>query len=317
MSSFVSVIGTVFVDCKGFAVQSYTPQGRNLGNIKFVHGGVGRNIAENLASLDLSTNFVSSIDQSALGTDVRNRLTNIGVCTDYLAAAPSEGMGMWLAILDETGNLAGSISQMPNLAALDSTIQAKGSEIMKKSSHIALELDLNEQLSKQIIDLAEQNQIPVYGIPGNLDVILKNPGLLPKLASFICNEFEAEKVISPAFNTLTIEDMIAELQRYVDSTGAASMVVTLGARGSIYYDARSKQSGYQNVFPVNVVDSSGAGDAFFSGTVMGLVRGLPLGDAVVCGTKVAGWTIESEENNCKELSLKIRNDEIFQKLLVK
>ncbi len=31
MKNFVTVIGTVFVDCKGFAKQNYIPQGRNFG----------------------------------------------------------------------------------------------------------------------------------------------------------------------------------------------------------------------------------------------------------------------------------------------
>lgn len=95
------------------------------------------------------------------------------------------------------------------------------------------------------------------------------------------------------------------------------MVVTIGEQGSIYYDSKSNESGYQPIFPVKLVDSTGAGDAFFSGTVMGLVRGLKLSEAVICGTKVAGWTIEFKENTCPELTERIRNDEVFQSLFVK
>jgi len=51
----------------------------------------------------------------------------------------------------------------------------------------------------------------------------------------------------------------------------------LGSKGSVYYDTFSKTVGPQGVFPVNMVDSSGEGDVFFSGTVMGLIRELPLG----------------------------------------
>ena len=41
----IAVIGTVFVDIKGFADAHYDPAGRNVGKIKLVHGGVGRNVA--------------------------------------------------------------------------------------------------------------------------------------------------------------------------------------------------------------------------------------------------------------------------------
>ena len=42
MTIRVTVIGTIFMDCKGFAKQQYNAAGRNLGSVKFVHGGVGR-----------------------------------------------------------------------------------------------------------------------------------------------------------------------------------------------------------------------------------------------------------------------------------
>ena len=49
------------------------------------------------------------------------------------------------------------------------------------------------------------------------------------------------------------------------------------------------------------MDTSGAGDAFFSGTVMGLTRKLPLHEAVRYGAKLASLTIASEENSCPVL----------------
>ena len=39
------VFGTVFMDCKGFAAYRYDPLGRNVGSVRFIHGGVGRNFA--------------------------------------------------------------------------------------------------------------------------------------------------------------------------------------------------------------------------------------------------------------------------------
>ncbi|WP_248924781.1 carbohydrate kinase family protein [Paenibacillus hamazuiensis] len=317
MTTLVSVIGTVFVDCKGFAKESYNPLGRNLGSIQFVHGGVGRNVVENLANLGLPTAFVSTLDDTALGEDIHKRLKAAGVSTEYLLRTPSEGMGMWLAVLNENGDLAGSISQMPNLTTMQNLVMQRGEDIVKNSSHLVLEIDLNAEISSRALELAKQWNKPVYGIPGNLDVILKHKEMLGELECFICNDVEAEKLISGDFNSLDTDGKIAALVNYVDAHSLKAMVVTLGENGSIYYDGKTKQSGYQPVFPVQLVDSSGAGDAFFSGTVMGLVRGLTLGEAVICGTKVAGWTIESKENNCRELREKTQRDAIFQKLLVK
>lgn len=309
----VSVIGTVFIDCKGFAQQQYHPFGRNLGSIQFVHGGVGRNVAENLARLQLPLAFVSTVDKTGIGDEVVTRLRQAELDMKYCLAV-DKGMGMWLAIMNEAGDLAGSISQMPDLAALENLVLRQGHEIVERSSHVVLELDLNDEITRTVIQLARHKKKPVYGIPGNLDVILRNREILHDLDCFICNHIEAERLSGDLYEKLTSEEQQAALKRFVDSTGMRSMVVTLGSKGSVFYDRIANVAGYQPVFPVELVDSSGAGDAFFSGTVMGLIYGCPLAEAVVYGTKVAGWTIQSKENVCATLGEIWRRDEGFRRL---
>lgn len=309
----LAVIGTVFMDCKGFALQPYNPIGRNLGAIQFVHGGVGRNVAENLAMLNLPVSFVSTIDKTGIGNEVLTRLAGHNIDSTYIESA-EQGMGMWLAVMNEAGDLAGSISQMPNLSALENIILSKGHAIVEQSSHIVLELDLNDDITRSMIQLARRVDKPVYGIPGNLAVILRNPHILEHLECFICNHVEAERLIGSPFEGLAHEEQQALLQRFVNQVGMQSMVVTLGSDGSVFYDRRSQTAGYQAVFPVQLVDSSGAGDAFFSGTVMGLVHNRPLAEAVIYGTKVAGWTIQSKENTCSTLGDIWQEEEYFRQL---
>lgn len=315
MSALVTVVGTIFMDCKGFAQTAYHPAGRNLGTVRFVHGGVGRNVAENLARLGVPVALASSVDASGLGDEIVGRLEQAGVRTEYVLRASSRGMGMWLAILDENGNLAGSISHMPDLDHFRELVASRGEQFVRQSSHIAIEMDLDEQITGRVIELARKHNRPVYGIPGNLDVISKHPELLRGMECFICNDIEGSKLTGTDLTQLDTAALRQRLAAFADSAGLRSMVMTLGAKGAVYYDAAAQQSGHQPVFPVRVVDTTGAGDAFFSGTVMGLVRGLPLRDAVVCGTKVAGWTIESAENNCQELGERVQQDELLQKLL--
>ncbi len=315
MSPHATVIGTVFVDCKGFARNTYRPDGRNIGRIEFMHGGVGRNVAENLARMGVRTSFVSSVERSALGREVIQRLQALHIDTSNVYEAAAQGMGMWLAILDENGNLAGSISQMPDLAHLENIVAENGESFVKQSSHIILELDLNAAITRNILQLAEQYNKPVYGIPGNLEVIMSHPEFLDGLSCFICNNFEAERIIGPSFSGGDLRQMEEDLIRFVDGKSLSSMVVTLGEHGSVYYDSVSKQSGHQPAFPVHLVDSSGAGDAFFSGTVMGLIHNIPLRESVVYGTRVAGWTIESQESTCPDLRRRMGQDALFQPLL--
>lgn len=63
----IVVLGAVFVDIKGYPISSYIPGGRNAGRVVQVHGGVSRNIVEDIANVELRPTFVSLVDESSAG----------------------------------------------------------------------------------------------------------------------------------------------------------------------------------------------------------------------------------------------------------
>ena len=74
MGKGIVVIGATFVDIKGFPHDMYLPTGRNVGHIEYIHGGVARNVAEDIANAELRPTFVSIVDDTPLGTDVVQKL---------------------------------------------------------------------------------------------------------------------------------------------------------------------------------------------------------------------------------------------------
>ena len=49
----IVVLGAVFVDIKGYPSDVYIPGGRNAGRVEQMHGGVSRNIVEDIANVEL------------------------------------------------------------------------------------------------------------------------------------------------------------------------------------------------------------------------------------------------------------------------
>ena len=84
----IVVVGATFVDIKGYPETEYIPTGRNAGWIQYVHGGVARNVVEDIANVELRPTFLSVVDDSALGQDVVQKLKNHKVNTDYLVTRP-------------------------------------------------------------------------------------------------------------------------------------------------------------------------------------------------------------------------------------
>ena len=289
----MQVIGYVFVDVKGFSRVPYVATGTNIGDVVISHGGICRNVAENLALLGEPSSFVSMVDDSALGRDVITRLQAVGVDVSRVTACPN-GMGYWLALLDETGALVGSVSRQPDPAALTGLIAREADAIAAED--MVLEIDTTAEIAQTLLDAAERSGRKVYCNVSNMAVILAHPEMLSRLSAFICNDIEAGKLFGENLSALSCEAMLSQRERRSAERGIARMIVTMGSRGCVYVDHVSGERGIHPAEKIHVVDSTGAGDAFLSAAVLALSRGRTIGEAAEVGTRAAAATLQSLES---------------------
>lgn len=295
------VMGVIFVDIKGFPFGEYHATGTNLGNIRFVHGGVARNVAEDMARIGSPVTFVTLGDTTPMSREAMERLEAQKIDLRYSIRVPQNGVGLWLAVMDEKGDLAGSTSQMPETEPLARYLQERGEEIVSGADSVCLEMDMGEELSEWIVALCQKYRKDLYCISANMSVVLRRPDLLRHTRCFICNDIEAERLLHHPVSRADPEAAVETILQYGRGMGLRSMVVTLGSAGSVYYDSITGDAGHCPAHRVEMVDSTGAGDAFFSGVVSGLTRGLSLGRAVAAGTRLAALTIQSDEACCPSL----------------
>ena len=290
------VVGAVFVDVKGFPEDNYIPTGRNAGRVEFVHGGVGRNVAEDIANVELRPKFVSLVDDNAEGEAVLKKLRNHKVNTDYVLSVP-DGMGMWLAVFDNTGDLAGSISKRPDPSVLAALLDEKGDEIFADADSIVVEIDLDKEVVKRVFKYAEKYHKKVYAVVANMSIASQRRDFLQSTDCFVCNVLEAGILFVADFTQLSPEELSEELSRRVVSARIPAVVVTMGSKGSVYADMQ----GNRGVCPaesVQVRDTTGAGDAFCAGVAMGLTYGKTMPEALEIGTRLAASVITVSENVC-------------------
>ena len=100
----IVVLGAVFVDIKGYPSDVYIPGGRNAGRVEQMHGGVSRNIVEDIANVELQPTFIGLVDDTGAGADVVRKLKAHKVNTDYIRVT-KDGMGTWLAIFVNGGDV--------------------------------------------------------------------------------------------------------------------------------------------------------------------------------------------------------------------
>jgi len=304
----IVVMGATFVDIKGFPFDTYIPNGRNAGKIEYVHGGVARNVVEDIANVELRPTFLGIVDDTPLGVAVVEKLKNHKVNTDYVLTRP-DGMGTWLAVFDSNGDVAGSISKRPDMMPLLDLLEEKGDEIFEKADSIVLEVDLDKAIVKKVLDLAEKHQTKTYGVVSNMSIAVDRRDFFKKFDCFICNEQEAGMLFLDDYSEKEPEELCEIVKEKVLRAKIPAMVVTMGAKGAVYADS----NGLCGICPakkVQVKDTTGAGDAFCSGVAIGLTYGKPLPEAIEIGSTLAASVITSLENVCprfqpEELGLEV------------
>jgi len=290
------VLGAVFVDIKGYPVGNYIPGGRNAGIVEYVHGGVSRNIAEDLGNLGLRPSFVSLVDETGMGSEVLAKLESHQVDIRYVSRS-GDGMGTWLAIFDNRNDVCASISRRPNLTPLAGILREKGDEIFADADSILLELDMEKEILEEVFRLAEKHGKKVYAAVSNIRIALERRGFFQRVDCFVCNQEEAGLLFTMDLSGLEPEKLSCLLSERIRSAQIPSMVVTMGEAGAVW----AGPGGMYGVCPprrVPVTDTTGAGDAFFAGVAAGLTYGKSLPEACGIGSRLATAVICSLDNTC-------------------
>ncbi len=292
----IVVIGDVFVDIKGFPEDTYMPTGRNVGRVEYVHGGVARNVVEDIANMELRPIYVGIVDDTPMGTEVLTKLKKHKVNCDYVLTVP-DGMGLWLAVFDNSGDVAGSISKRPDAYPIAELLDQKGDEIFQKADSVVLQVDLHKDIVKRVFDLADKYNIKTYALVSNMSIAAERRDFLQKFDCFICNREEAGLLFLDDYTDTKQEELQDILADKIKRANINSMVVTLGKDGAVYAH-RDGLKGYCPARRVAVKDTTGAGDAFCAGVASGLTYGKSLPEAVEIGTHLAASVITSAENVC-------------------
>ena len=273
---------------------------------------MSRNIAEDIANVELRPTFISLVDDSGAGADVIKKLKSHKVNTDYIRVTPN-GMGTWLAVFGNNGDVEAAISKRPDLHPILDTLIEHGDEIFSQADSISLEIDIDKDIVKQVFMLAEKYDKPVYAVVSNMRIAVERRDFLRSTHCFVCNQQEAGILFSDDYSDKAPEEMADILAERIKAARIQRMIVTMGEHGAVY----ATIDGEKGICPakkVDVKDTTGAGDAFFAGATIGLTYGKTMQEACEIGTRLAASVICTSENVCprflpEEFGLDISIDE--------
>jgi pseudouridine kinase len=246
--------------------------------------------------VELRPSFVTVLEPKGVSNDVEDKLAKHKVNTEYIKRSEG-GLGTWLAVFDNSGDVVASISKRPDLSRIADILDEKGDEIFKYADSIAVEFDVEVPILKRVIALAEKYGKRIYAPVSNMSIAMERRDLLKHISCLVCNLEEAGLLFSEEYEGKSAEEMSGILQTKITQAQIPSMIVTMGGEGAVYASLDG-ESGHCPAPKTEVRDTTGAGDAFFAGVTIGLTYGKNMGESCAIGTRLANSVIVTDENVC-------------------
>ena len=305
-ATHILVIGAASIDTKGRADKLIQTGTSTPGAIRVSVGGVGRNIAENLASLGEAVVLLSAVGDDGSGRRILQRAAGCGIDTSHVLVDAGHRTAAYLAVLDNTGDLVMSIDDMSisrELITPGYIYQRRA--LFRDARMIVLDANLSDQTLSIILKLARRYGVPVCADPTTATLAPRLCPYLPELTLVAPNAAEAKALCG--VKVTGRESALVAAQKLV-AMGVKIAIVTLGATGLVY--AASDESGHVPAVEVEIVELTGAGDALTAAVVFGLLNDFPVDEAVRLGTSAAALTVHSRQTVCTDLSLERLYDQL-------
>lgn len=296
MDGYIVVAGGINVDIKGKSFDKMDIGSSSPGVIEISPGGVGRNIAHNLALLNVPVMLLSAVGADVQGIKVLQETSDCGVNVDYVLHSKSGLTGTYIALLDNMGEMSAALSDMQILEKLDVHYFKTRLEILRNASFIICDANLPVQSIEFIISAANSYSIPVCLEPVSVKKAMKLKDCL-KGVDFITPNLDE----LGALTDLDIQNNKAELiAAQLIESGVKNVITTLGKKGLCYTNAEGSKL-YQSI-PATVADVTGAGDSLTAGFFYGLMKYGSMNKAFQCGLAAAALTVSSIETVSPNLS---------------
>ena len=254
-----------------------------LGNNHLVGpGGKGSNQAIAAARLDGKVNFITKVGKDNHADMAFSLYKEAGVNVDCIIQNPNLSTGVAGIMIDEKGNNA--INVFAGAAAhLKNEDIDKNLELIKKSKIFLTQMETPDSTTIYAIKKAKENDCLTILNPAPARKINKDDFKL--LDFFTPNETEAEFYLNKKIDT---EQDIKNAAADFLNMGVKNIIITLGEKGS--YFANENEEYLINAFELKneVVDTTGAGDAFNGALAVALAKDFTYKDAILFANKVAG-----------------------------
>lgn len=277
---YVTIVGASNIDILGRTAAPIISEDSNPGTMELCAGGVGRNVAENLARIGVSVKVISALGDDAFGDKVIEMSTAAGIDMNHCYIKPDGHTSSYMALMDDSGEMFVALSDMAILDEMPVEYLAKKQSVIANSEIIVLDAGLIEPTLEYV--LANFAGTPIFLDPvsvGKSHHVKRHIGAFHTIKA---NRLEASFLTDVP---ITDDDSLRRCSEVFLEKGVQRVFISLGKNG-LYYRTATEE-GTCPTLPLTPVNATGAGDALMAGIVYGALQGLCLQETAMLGNAMA------------------------------
>lgn len=269
----IVVFGVSIMDIFGFVDIPYKAHDSIPGNVHTAHGGVCRNIAENLTLMNINTNFITVLGDDASGNSIKAHASRIGLNMQDSLIVEGGTTPTYMAILDEHREMVSAIVDMKILHHLTPAFINTKAHIIEQADYLIMDCDCANLVEHIVTTFKGKTKFILDPVSGTKAAAVKH--LLPYFHTVKPNRHEAEAMCG--FTITTIEDL-RKAGIFFLNQGIENVFISLDKDG-VYYCTQT-QEGIIKGSPIEVLNVTGAGDSFVAGLGYGYIHNYTIEDTL-------------------------------------
>lgn len=285
VNGLVSVIGGANVDLSATLNDAFIAADSNPGHIDVGYGGVARNIAHNLSLLGARAQLLTVFGGDLFGGLLYDYCKQQGIDVHLSERESALRSGIYLCINNHGGEMIAAVADTEAIRAITPEWLAKRSGEINLSDFIVADTNISEDAIRWLM---ENVTAPLFidgvsSTKAHRVVNALHKAKLPYLHSLKLNLKEALAVTQTA--------TYAEAAQKLLDLGVAHVYITLSGEGA--YCRNAAEEWLFPALPGEIVNTTGAGDAFLAGVVYAHAKGIAFPQTAQYGLMAARATLMS------------------------
>lgn len=292
--SYAVVAGGVNVDIGGRSFAPLVGSDSNPGTVSVSLGGVGRNIAHNLALLGTEVQLLAAYGDDLNGERVAASCSELGIDLSHALRVPGGTTSTYLYIADNYGEMNLAVSDMEICKQVTPAYLTSQLSIIQNAQVVVADTNLSEEALRYLVD---NSPVPVFIDPVSTVKAEKLRPILNKIHTLKPNRLEAALLSGVEIRT---NDDVAKAADRLLEMGVHRLFISLGGGG--VYAAMGNERVWLPNLPGCMVNTTGCGDAFMAAIVWAYLEGMDLKTTALAGLAAGSIAMESAQTINPEMS---------------